>query len=268
MRTDTVFPLARQSMSCSASMMFLRARSLSGGATASSRSRKTKSAALVEALSIISGLEPGSASSLRCRRSLRRWWRVWLMIDHLLPLRRVGDCRRAAALEGVDRCTDAGAGLNADAAIDQSHFDSRQSAANHDFVQPTEMADSEHLAGDLVQADAERGLVFVVGAADDLITVNAVGHMDGAYRVGMPRGRLCAEAKAPGIDGIAYALGQPMMPGEDLLQSFVGDQVERNTQAAQELRCRRIREIAKIVRLDHVLERKKAAVVARAGGGG
>jgi len=41
MRTDTVLPVPRQSMSLRAAMTFSRARSFSGGATASSRSRNT-----------------------------------------------------------------------------------------------------------------------------------------------------------------------------------------------------------------------------------
>src|ERR1700693_1546518 len=51
-------------------MMFLRARSLSSGATASSQSRKMMSAADFAAFSNSAGLEPGTASSERCRRGL------------------------------------------------------------------------------------------------------------------------------------------------------------------------------------------------------
>ncbi len=80
MRTDMVLPLAAQSMSFSAWIMFFRAFSFSGGATASSRSRKMTSAALSAAFSIIDGLEPGTASVDRCSRWRRSGWRVWLMV--------------------------------------------------------------------------------------------------------------------------------------------------------------------------------------------
>ncbi len=72
MRTDMVLPFAAQSMSFKAWMMFLRAFSFSGGATASSRSRNITSAALSAAFSIIDGLEPGTASVERCSRWRRR----------------------------------------------------------------------------------------------------------------------------------------------------------------------------------------------------
>src|SRR5690349_6201967 len=51
-------------------MMFLRACSLSSGATASSTSRNTMSAALRAAFSNMPGLDPGTASSDRCSRGV------------------------------------------------------------------------------------------------------------------------------------------------------------------------------------------------------
>ena len=67
MRTDRV--LLPQSMSLIASMTFLRACSFSSGATASSRSRNTTSAAEAAAFSKSFGLLPGTASSLLLRRA-------------------------------------------------------------------------------------------------------------------------------------------------------------------------------------------------------
>src|SRR3546814_1461099 len=67
MRTDRV--LLPQSTSFSALMMFLRACALSSGATASSRSRDTTSAADSAAFLKSFGLLPGTASSLRFRRA-------------------------------------------------------------------------------------------------------------------------------------------------------------------------------------------------------
>src|SRR3546814_16827503 len=64
MRTDRV--LLPQSTSFSALTIFLRGCSLSSGATASSRSRNTTSAAASAAFLKSFGLLPGTASSLRC----------------------------------------------------------------------------------------------------------------------------------------------------------------------------------------------------------
>src|SRR5436190_1467278 len=68
MRTLTAHAL--QSKDVSASITFARACSLSSGATASSRSRKTRSAPSVGAFSMARTFVPGTASSLRCSRFL------------------------------------------------------------------------------------------------------------------------------------------------------------------------------------------------------
>src|SRR3954454_17693110 len=68
MRTLTAVPV--QAFAPSASITFARACSLSSGATASSRSRKTRSAPSVGAFSIARTFVPGTASSLRCSRFL------------------------------------------------------------------------------------------------------------------------------------------------------------------------------------------------------
>src|SRR5262245_42163754 len=67
MRTESV--LLPQSMSLMATMTFLRACGLSSGATASSRSRKTTSAAEAAAFSNSFGWLPGTANSLRLSRA-------------------------------------------------------------------------------------------------------------------------------------------------------------------------------------------------------
>ena len=46
----------------------------------------------------------------------------------------------------------------------------------HDLVQIAQVADAEDLAGDLVEAGAEREVVFGVGVADELGAVEAVRH--------------------------------------------------------------------------------------------
>ena len=77
----------------------------------------------------------------------------------------------------------------------------------------------------------------------------------------MPFRLLGAELQAPGVDRLAHAFGQAVMAREDVFQAFLGDQVERDAQAAQQLRRRRVREVAGIVGADHVLEGEVAAVM-------
>src|SRR6478736_8014336 len=74
-----IMVLLPQSRSLRPWMMFLRACSFSSGATASSRSRKMMSAAPLAAFSNSDGLDPGTASSERCKRGVACWIRVKLM---------------------------------------------------------------------------------------------------------------------------------------------------------------------------------------------
>ncbi|MNC91600.1 hypothetical protein D3C83_78930 [compost metagenome] len=78
MRTDIVF--LPQSMSLRAALTFFRASTLSSGATASSRSRNTTSAADFAAFSNKDGVEPGTASSERFSRGLACSMTVKLMM--------------------------------------------------------------------------------------------------------------------------------------------------------------------------------------------
>src|SRR5512147_2257382 len=73
--------LVPQSRSLRPWMIFLRACSLSSGATASSRSRKMMSAWPLAAFSNSDGLDPGTASSERWRRGVACWIRVKLMLS-------------------------------------------------------------------------------------------------------------------------------------------------------------------------------------------
>ena len=73
----------------------------------------------------------------------------------------------------------------------------------------------------------------------------------------MPFRLLGAELQAPGGDGRAHAFGEAMMAGEDIVQAFREQHIERGAQAAQQLRRRRVGKIAVLVGADHVLEEKK-----------
>src|SRR5208282_1369862 len=100
MRSVMVF--LPQSMSLRPWMMFLRACSLSSGATASSRSRNTTSALEAAAFSNMPGAEPGTASSERCRREVACSISVKLMSISLLRLAR-GPKARGDATDGEEQ---------------------------------------------------------------------------------------------------------------------------------------------------------------------
>ena len=53
--------------------------------------------------------------------------------------------------------------LDGNAAVLQRHFNGEQNAADHELVERTEVADAEDLAGDLVEAEAKRRVVAIVG---------------------------------------------------------------------------------------------------------
>src|ERR1700730_17708224 len=107
-----IMVLVPHSISFSPAMIFLRACSLSSGATASATSRKIISAADWAAFSNNPGLEPGTASSERCRRGVACSMIVKLMplilsllLDSLGPLgHRAGSAGGAkAAGDAIDR---------------------------------------------------------------------------------------------------------------------------------------------------------------------
>src|SRR5271165_1449639 len=109
-----IMVLVPQSISFSPAMIFFLACSLSSGATASSRSRKITSAADLAAFSNSAGLEPGTASSERCRREVAGSKLVKLMCDSpVQTLRELQTLPRRAESGGgaVDRHQQCGAQL-------------------------------------------------------------------------------------------------------------------------------------------------------------
>src|ERR1700733_78039 len=99
-----------QSISLRAWMMLRRAASLSSGATASSTSRKTMSAADFAAFSNKLVFDPGTASSERCRRE----WAGSMLVKLMVILRdassRLPGCAEAGG-GAVDRHQEGGADL-------------------------------------------------------------------------------------------------------------------------------------------------------------
>ena len=86
------------------------------------------------------------------------------------------------------------------------------------------MADAEQLAGDLGQAGAERQVVALECARDDLGAVDAFGHHDGGDRIRVPLRRRGAQFEPPALEHRgAHAAGEVGVPREDVLQAFLGD---------------------------------------------
>ena len=60
-------------------------------------------------------------------------------------------------------------------------------------------------------------------------------------------GSLAHSFRPQAVDRLAHALGEAVMTGEDVVEAFRLQQVERGAQAAQQLRCRRVGEVAEVV---------------------
>ena len=75
----------------------------------------------------------------------------------------------------------------------------------------------------------------------------------------MPLRVLGAELEAPGGDGPAHAFGQPVVAGEDIVETFVEQQVDRGPQCTEHVERRRIGEEAVLVGAHHVIEVEVAA---------
>lgn len=113
-------------------------------------------------------------------------------------------------------------------------------AEQHQLVEIAEMADAEHLAGDLVEAGAEREIVALIGDLDDLGGVEAFRHHDRGHSVGVPLGFLGAGLEAPGRDRGAHALGEMVMTRIDLIEAFLEQNIERLAQAVEQRQRRRV----------------------------
>ena len=126
-------------------------------------------------------------------------------------------------------------------------------------VSDAEVADAEDLAGDLAEADAEGDAVLVGGVDDELGAVEALGDDDGADRLGVEVGRLGAELEAPGVDGAADALGEPVVAGEDVLEPLLLEHLQRLAEAVEQVDRRGVGEAALGVGGQHVAEVEEAA---------
>jgi hypothetical protein len=69
------------------------------------------------------------------------------------------------------------------------------------LVEVAEMSDPEHLAGDLVEAEAEAEVVPLPCVLDDLAAVDVGRHDNGGDRVAVPPLRLGAVLEPPRLHG-------------------------------------------------------------------
>src|SRR6516165_10433399 len=70
--------------------------------------------------------------------------------------------------------------------IAHREFNAAEGLHDHDLVKPTEMADAEDLAIDLVKPSAERQIVMVISPHDNVIGVEALRDNDRCDCVGVP----------------------------------------------------------------------------------
>ncbi len=129
---------------------------------------------------------------------------------------------------------DAAAHAEGHALIAHDKLDAGEGLEHHQLIEIAEMADAEDAARDLGQPDAERKAVSPVGMAYEFIGVESVRQKDGAHRFGMPAGLCGTELQPPGLDCLAHAFGEAMMAGEDIVEAFLEQKVERGAQAPEE----------------------------------
>ena len=92
-----------------------------------------------------------------------------------------------------------------------------------------------------------------------LVLSKPSGTYDGADRLGVEVGRLGAELQAPGGDGAADALGEPVVAGEDVVEPLLLDHLQRFAEAEEQLHRRRVGVAALRVGAEHVAEVEEAA---------
>ena len=137
----------------------------------------------------------------------------------------------SVALWALDKAAldEAAAGELPDVAAHGGRVEHRELGAadrlhQHQLVAVTEVADAEHLAGDLRQARAEREVVAAEGAVDHLRGVETLGHDDRGHGVGIPLRLLRADVHLPALlHRGAHAAGQVGVALEDVLQAFLLD---------------------------------------------
>ncbi len=160
--------------------------------------------------------------------------------------------RRMAAPIALRRA-DAAARFDLDADIEHGHLRAGDRAEQHELVQIAQMADAEQLAGDFGEAGAEREIVALEGARDDLGAIDAFGHHDRGHGVGVPLRSGRAQLQLPALENRgAHAGGEIGMPVEHILQPLLGEHGERLAQPVHHRQRRRVREIAAGIRLHHV----------------
>jgi hypothetical protein len=142
--------------------------------------------------------------------------------------------------------------LNPDVA--QSHFSAGEGAQQHQLVQVAQMADAEQLPRQASEPSAQRQVVAAERHVDHVRGILAFGHHDGAHRVRVPLGRFGAQLQAPGAHRRTHALGETGMAREDRFETLFQDDRERLAQAIQHRNRRRVGEVSRRVRLDHVAE--------------
>ena len=95
---------------------------------------------------------------------------------------------------------------------------------------------------------------------DHVGAVEPAWHHHGGYRVAIPFRVAGAELETPAFEhGRAYAAGQEVVTCEDVLQAFFEQQCERFAQTVKHRERRRVREVAVLVALQHVVEIEEAA---------
>src|SRR5262245_46098606 len=103
-----------------------------------------------------------------------------------------------------------------DAGKTKAHLDAAKRPDEHEVVEAAEMADAEHTARELRQADAERHVEVLEDDAAQSVGVVALRHEHRGHRVRVLPGILADDLEAPGPNGRARRLAVPRVTREDV----------------------------------------------------
>src|SRR5436190_6448950 len=141
----------------------------------------------------------------------------------------------------------------------KAHFDAGKRAHQHEIVEVAEVADAEHLAAELGEPRAERQIERV---EDHL--AHAVGILAGRHHYPGERGRLLARIEreyleAPPAHRAPRRFGMALVAGEYRLHALFVEHLQRLGEAVEQVRGRRVREVAVLAIGDHLVPRPVAA---------
>src|ERR1700730_3057269 len=109
----------------------------------------------------------------------------------------------------------------------EAHLDTGEGADDGQVVGVAEMADAEHLAGELGEAGAERNVEMLERGLAEAVGVLAFGHHHRGERRGIILRLAAPDFQPPAAHRAPRRLGVAVVPREYVLESFLVQHVDR-----------------------------------------